>query len=128
MIEKLKLVGRREECVGWYHSHPGFGCWLSIVDITTQKSFERLNTRCVAVVIDPIQSVKGRVVMDAFRSIDAQNILNNSEPRVTTSNIGVINKPTREARMRGLNRLFYSMAMSSKTSDPLEVAMLSKLH
>ena len=22
--------------VGWYHSHPGFGCWLSSVDINTQ--------------------------------------------------------------------------------------------
>lgn len=23
--------------VGWYHSHPGFGCWLSGVDINTQQ-------------------------------------------------------------------------------------------
>ena len=23
--------------VGWYHSHPGFGCWLSGVDVGTQK-------------------------------------------------------------------------------------------
>ena len=23
--------------VGWYHSHPGFGCWLSSVDINTQQ-------------------------------------------------------------------------------------------
>jgi 26S proteasome regulatory subunit N11 len=36
----------------------------------TQKSFERLNPRCVAVVIDPIQSVRGKVVIDAFRLID----------------------------------------------------------
>lgn len=45
--------------VGWYHSHPGFGCWLSGVDINTQQSFEALNARAVAVVVDPIQSVKG---------------------------------------------------------------------
>jgi 26S proteasome regulatory subunit N11 len=45
--------------VGWYHSHPGFGCWLSGVDINTQQSFEQLNPRAVAVVVDPIQSVKG---------------------------------------------------------------------
>lgn len=24
--------------VGWYHSHPGFGCWLSSVDINTQQA------------------------------------------------------------------------------------------
>jgi 26S proteasome regulatory subunit N11 len=58
--------------VGWYHSHPGFGCWLSGVDINTQQSFEALNQRAVAVVIDPIQSVKGKVVIDAFRLINPQ--------------------------------------------------------
>ena len=47
--------------VGWYHSHPGFGCWLSGVDINTQQSFEALSERTVAVVVDPIQSVKGKV-------------------------------------------------------------------
>ena len=25
--------------VGWYHSHPGFGCWLSGVDINTQQVY-----------------------------------------------------------------------------------------
>lgn len=56
--------------VGWYHSHPGFGCWLSGVDINTQQSFEALSERAVAIVIDPIQSVKGKVVIDAFRLIN----------------------------------------------------------
>ena len=54
MSEMLKVVGRREDFVGWYHAHPGFGCWLSMVDINTQKSFERLNSRAIAVVIDPV--------------------------------------------------------------------------
>ncbi len=29
--------------VGWYHSHPGFGCWLSGVDINTHhvRSIEK---------------------------------------------------------------------------------------
>ena len=31
------------------------------------QSFEQLNPRAVAVVVDPIQSVKGKVVIDAFR-------------------------------------------------------------
>ena len=26
-----------EMVVGWYHSHPGFGCWLSVVDMNTQQ-------------------------------------------------------------------------------------------
>jgi 26S proteasome regulatory subunit N11 len=81
MMEMLKHVGRREICVGWYHSHPGFGCWLSMVDVQTQKSFERLHERAVAVVVDPIQSVKGKVVMEAFRAVQPHNIMTNSEPR-----------------------------------------------
>ena len=28
---------RPEMVVGWYHSHPGFGCWLSSVDVNTQQ-------------------------------------------------------------------------------------------
>ena len=55
---------RPEMVVGWYHSHPGFGCWLSGVDINTQQSFEALSERAVAVVVDPIQSVKGKVWKD----------------------------------------------------------------
>lgn len=35
MIDMLRLVGRTEMVVGWYHSHPGFGCWLSMVDVNT---------------------------------------------------------------------------------------------
>ena len=60
--------------VGWYHSHPGFGPWLSGVDVQTQQSFEALNKRAVAVVVDPIQSVKGKVVIDAFRTINPQSV------------------------------------------------------
>jgi hypothetical protein len=28
MLEMLKQTGRPEMVVGWYHSHPGFGCWM----------------------------------------------------------------------------------------------------
>ena len=55
MMDMLKQTGRDQMVVGWYHSHPGFGCWLSSVDVNTQKSFEQLNSRAVAVVVDPIQ-------------------------------------------------------------------------
>ncbi|CDJ61250.1 26S proteasome non-ATPase subunit, putative [Eimeria maxima] len=69
MLEELKKTGRPEMVVGWYHSHPGFGCWFSGTDVNTQQSFEQLNQRAVGVVVDPIQSVKGKVVMDCFRLI-----------------------------------------------------------
>jgi COP9 signalosome complex subunit 5 len=26
-------VARRENIIGWYHSHPGYSCWLSGIDV-----------------------------------------------------------------------------------------------
>ncbi|CAL5340387.1 unnamed protein product [Camellia sinensis] len=57
-------------------------------------SFEALNQRAVAVVVDPIQSVKGKVVIDAFRLINPQTMMLGQEPRQTTSNLGHLNKPS----------------------------------
>jgi len=31
-----ELVSRPENVAGWYHSHPGYGCWLSGIDVTNQ--------------------------------------------------------------------------------------------
>lgn len=58
------------------------------------QSFEALNQRAVAVVVDPIQSVKGKVVIDAFRLINPQTMMLGQEPRQTTSNLGHLNKPS----------------------------------
>ncbi|SCU78253.1 LAME_0A03884g1_1 [Lachancea meyersii CBS 8951] len=127
MMDMLKQTGRDQMVVGWYHSHPGFGCWLSSVDVNTQKSFEQLNSRAVAVVVDPIQSVKGKVVMDAFRLIDTNMIMRNQEPRQTTSNAGLLNKPNIQALIHGLNRHYYSLNIDyNKTSA--ETNMLLNLH
>ena len=39
MVEFLSVAresGRLENVLGWYHSHPGYGCWLSGIDVSTQ--------------------------------------------------------------------------------------------
>lgn len=127
MLDMLKQTGRPEMVVGWYHSHPSFGCWLSGVDINTQQSFEQLNQRAVAVVIDPIQSVKGKVVIDAFRLIIPQMHMLGQEPRQTTSNVGHLHKPSIQALIHGLNRQYYSIAIAYK-KNALEEEMLLNLH
>lgn len=58
------------------------------------QGFEALNRRAVAVVVDPIQSVKGKVVIDAFRLINPNTVMLGQEPRQTTSNLGHLNKPS----------------------------------
>ncbi|WEW58948.1 multicatalytic endopeptidase [Emydomyces testavorans] len=127
MMDMLRQTGRPETVVGWYHSHPGFGCWLSSVDINTQQSFEQLTPRAVAVVIDPIQSVKGKVVIDAFRLIAPQTLVMGQEPRQTTSNLGHLNKPSIQALIHGLNRHYYSIAINYRKTG-LEENMLMNLH
>jgi len=127
MVEMLKQTGRPEEVVGWYHSHPGFGCWLSSVDVNTQQSFEQLNSRAVAVVVDPIQSVKGKVVIDAFRLISPQSVMIGLEPRQSTSNIGFLQKPSIQSLIHGLNRHYYSIAIKYRPMEQ-EQDMLLNLH
>ena len=127
MMDMLKQTGRHETVVGWYHSHPGFGCWLSSVDINTQQSFEQLTPRAVAVVVDPIQSVKGKVVIDAFRLINPQTLMLGQEPRQTTSNLGHLNKPSIQALIHGLNRHYYSIGINYRKTG-LEENMLMNLH
>jgi proteasome lid subunit RPN8/RPN11 len=46
--------------VGWYHSHPSFGCWLSGIDVDTQERFQKSTDPFVAIVVDPIKSANLR--------------------------------------------------------------------
>ena len=43
-----------EYCIGWWHSHPGYGLFLSQTDIHTQIfSFQMAHELSVALVVDP---------------------------------------------------------------------------
>ena len=129
MTDMLKSVGRTEDVVGWYHSHPGFGVWLSNVDINQQLYWEKLNPRSIAVVVDPVQSVRGKVVIGAFRSIpqSQMSLQAPEEPRETTSFVGSLEKPSIKALVRGLNRLYYQMPVAYKMSE-YEQQMLMSLN
>lgn len=127
MHEMLKQTGRNEIVVGWYHSHPGFGCFLSSVDVNTQKNFEQLNPRFVAVVVDPIQSVRGKVVIDAFRSYGGMISFGDVEARQTTSNLGNISK-TKGFSLKDLSRISYYSLLINYRKNELETKMLLNLH
>jgi len=78
-------------------------------------------------VVDPIQSVKGKVVIDAFRIINPQSLMLGQEPRQSTSNLGHLNKPSIQALIHGLNRHYYSIAINYRKTA-LEENMLMNLH
>lgn len=67
--DAAKQVGRLENAIGWYHSHPGYGCWLSGIDVSTQMLNQQFQEPFVAIVIDPVRTISaGKVNLGAFRT------------------------------------------------------------
>jgi len=133
MVEMLKQTGRNEIVVGWYHSHPGFGCWLSSTDINTQKTFEQQVPRTIAVVVDPIQSVRGKVVIDAFRTYGGMGMDfglalggQSTDQRQTTSNLGEVKRP-KGFSIKALNKASYYSILIGYRKNELETKMLLNL-
>lgn len=60
MLDMLKQTQRTEVVVGWYHSHPSFGCWLSSVDINTQVIF--------IFILAIIRATQSKVCRSCYRS------------------------------------------------------------
>ncbi|KAI4490379.1 hypothetical protein M0802_010650 [Mischocyttarus mexicanus] len=49
--------------------HPGYGCWLSGIDVSTQILNQNYQDPFVAIVIDPVQTISaGKVCLGAFRT------------------------------------------------------------
>ncbi|CAK9441266.1 uncharacterized protein LODBEIA_P51350 [Lodderomyces beijingensis] len=69
--ESNEKGGKRDEnIVGWYHSHPGYGCWLSGIDYSTQALNQGFQDPYLAIVVDPVKTLKsGKVDIGAFRTL-----------------------------------------------------------
>lgn len=68
-LQACRDQGKLENTVGWYHSHPGYGCWLSGIDVNTQATQQTFSDPFLAVVIDPDRTISaGKVEIGAFRT------------------------------------------------------------
>jgi COP9 signalosome complex subunit 5 len=68
-LSNIRRVGRLENALGWYHSHPGYGCWLSGIDVATQMLNQQFQEPWLAIVVDPVRtSSSGKVELGAFRT------------------------------------------------------------
>lgn len=68
-LQACRDQGKLENAVGWYHSHPGYGCWLSGIDVSTQVTQQTFSDPFLAVVIDPDRTISaGKVEIGAFRT------------------------------------------------------------
>ncbi|MEM0481590.1 MAG: hypothetical protein QXM16_01705 [Nitrososphaerota archaeon] len=52
--------------VGWYHSHPSLGLFLSPIDIRTQLTYQALYQNAIALVIDPSKYGGSKKVSDGL--------------------------------------------------------------
>ena len=74
--------------IGWYHSHPGYGCWLSGIDVQTQALYQQAQEPFLAVVIDPKKTMaQGKVEIGAFRTIAGEAEASTEAVKVTRSNL-----------------------------------------
>jgi len=54
--------------VGWYHSHPGYGIFMSNVDISTQTRLQQFSQYVTAMIIDPSTDQVGFFTLDTSGS------------------------------------------------------------
>lgn len=92
----VSQAGRLENAIGWYHSHPGYGCWLSGIDVNTQMNNQKFQDPFVAVVVRILLCSGSKIVVPhnlysflrstpTERSLLAKSTLARSEPiRKTT--------------------------------------------
>ena len=74
-IEASERVGRLESICGWYHSHPGYGCWLSGIDVGTEQLQQRVSDPFCAIVIDPHRTISaGKVELGVFRTYPEDHV------------------------------------------------------
>lgn len=109
-LDLSREQGRQENVVGWYHSHPGYGCWLSGIDVDTQALQQQFQEPFLAVVIDPERTISaGKVEIGAFRTYPPNH---KPEPGATTSD-GYQAVPLAKAAEFGAHSSrYYSMEVS----------------
>jgi 26S proteasome regulatory subunit N11 len=70
IIHEVKKSTPEILIVGWYHSHPGYGCFLSSVDIETQRRFFSESFH-IAIVVDPLKKELGfyKLTINGYRAV-----------------------------------------------------------
>jgi COP9 signalosome complex subunit 5 len=122
-LEKCREQGRHENVVGWYHSHPGYGCWLSGIDVETQALQQKFQDPCCAIVIDPDRTISGgKVEIGAFRTYPEGHKPSNAG---TTSSSTAV--PTAKAADFGAHADRYYSLEVSHFKTTLDTQLLEQL-
>jgi COP9 signalosome complex subunit 5 len=122
-MEESRKNGQLENAVGWYHSHPGYGCWLSGIDVNTQHNQQMFQDPFLAVVIDPDRTVSaGKVEIGAFRTFPE-----NHKPDSTTDSEGFQTIPMEKIQDFGAHADRYYELDVSHYKSSLDTKLLAAL-
>jgi len=82
LFEQLDKIDYDYVLVGWYHSHPGHGCYLSSKDVDTQKRMFNKPYQC-AVVVDPLhKEVKAYKLKDKHYDEVSYGVYGKRAPKI----------------------------------------------
>jgi proteasome lid subunit RPN8/RPN11 len=96
--------GRLDDVVGWYHSHPGYGCWLSGIDVATQRLNQSHQDPFVAIVVDPHRTMSsGTVDIGAFRVLTTLPQTGNKSNNNSKNNINESSSSSNDNANLGTN-------------------------
>jgi COP9 signalosome complex subunit 5 len=122
-MEESRKNGQLENAVGWYHSHPGYGCWLSGIDVNTQFNQQMFQDPFLAVVIDPDRTVSaGKVEIGAFRTFPE-----NYKPDAATDSEGFQTIPMEKIQDFGAHADRYYELDVSHYKSSLDTKLLAAL-
>ncbi len=89
--------------VGWYHSHPGIGVFLSGIDVETQRRYQKMFPKAIALVVDPLKYARTRRLSDLKFSVFRIN-RKGQVVRVATS-IGIQKQKLLESTLKGVETM-----------------------
>jgi len=86
--EDFQVFEQTHFCVGWWHSHPGFGLFLSSTDIKTHiLSFQMTRPHSVALVVDPTKLDVNGLAEHRFFQVEGNSEDNNFDYKEVASYI-----------------------------------------
>ena len=122
MLEYLEFgskVGKPEMSVGWFHTHPGLTCFLSGIDVATQRLNQQTQEPFLAIVVDPINTLaSGRINVKCFRTFTEKYA---NSTKVLSDNIPSDKLKDFGAFADKYYQLEHSFYKSPKEDDLLEV-------
>jgi COP9 signalosome complex subunit 5 len=123
-LARSRDAGQVENAIGWYHSHPGYGCWLSGIDVATQNTHQSFQDPFLAVVIDPHRTISaGKVEIGAFRTYPEGY----TPPGATSSAEGMTAVPMAKAADFGAHANRYYPLSVSHYKSTLDSKLLEAL-